>query len=103
MLAALALWMVDVQLRAGDRLDDAITGTANVERLNGLVFAVVMDSRGVYMAQDKTALERFAKGVGSHLAKMRGIIVASASRDLGAQADTVRQAVRRFVEAVRAA
>src|SRR4051794_31664155 len=73
-LAATALFMMDGQRRAAERLDAAINGTANVERLNGLVFAAVMDSRGVYMSEDKTALERYAKGVEGYLDRMRRLL-----------------------------
>ena len=35
----------------------AITG----ERINGLVYAAVMDSRGIYMARDRAEAEKFGK------------------------------------------
>src|SRR5215475_11454807 len=35
----------------------------NVERVNGLVYAVVMDSRGVYMSADKEAAKKFNDGI----------------------------------------
>src|SRR3954470_6120068 len=73
-LAATALFMMEGQRRAAERLDAAINGTANVERLNGLVFAAVMDSRGVYMSEDKAALERYAKGVEGFLDRMRTVL-----------------------------
>ena len=73
-LAGLALWMMDGQRKAAERLDAAINGTANVERLNGFVFAAVMDSRGVYMSEDKAVLERYAKGVEGYLGKMRTLL-----------------------------
>jgi methyl-accepting chemotaxis protein len=73
-LAGMALWMMEGQRGAAERLDAAINGTANVERLNGLVFAAVMDSRGVYMSEDKAALERYAKGVEGFLDRMRTVL-----------------------------
>src|SRR3546814_10107236 len=33
------------------------------ERLNALVYAVVMDSRGVYMAKNEAAAKRYAGGI----------------------------------------
>ena len=34
------------------RLRDLALGTQNVERVNGLIYAVVMESRGIYMSPD---------------------------------------------------
>jgi methyl-accepting chemotaxis protein len=37
----------------------AFLGTQNVERVNGLIYAVVMESRGIYMSPDTAAAKRF--------------------------------------------
>ncbi|PWB64157.1 MAG: methyl-accepting chemotaxis protein [Bradyrhizobiaceae bacterium] len=39
--------------------ETSLVGTQNVERVNGLIYAVVMESRGVYMSPDTTAARRF--------------------------------------------
>jgi diguanylate cyclase (GGDEF)-like protein len=41
-------------------LDRAARGTIDLERINGLVYAVVMESRGIYMSADWQAAEPFA-------------------------------------------
>lgn len=41
----------------------AKNGQTYLERINGLVYAIVMDSRGVYMSSDWPAAENFAKGI----------------------------------------
>ena len=41
-------------------LTQASSGFQNVEKTNGLIYAVVMESRGIYMAADTTAAKRFA-------------------------------------------
>ena len=60
--------------RAQDRLDDtmrqAYLGRAHVEKINGLVYAVVMDSRGVYMSEKPEALKKFADGMTASLVRM---------------------------------
>jgi methyl-accepting chemotaxis protein len=38
-----------------DEFEAALQGSQNVERINGLIYAVVMDSRGVYMSADAAA------------------------------------------------
>ena len=43
-----------------DNLTSASGGFQNVETTNGLIYAVVMESRGIYMSPDTTAAKRFA-------------------------------------------
>src|SRR5262245_51778473 len=38
-------------------------GTLNVERVNGLIYAVVMESRGIYMSPDIPTAKKFAVGL----------------------------------------
>ncbi len=40
-------------------LELSFAGAQNVERVNSLIYAVVMESRGIYMAADKGAAKRF--------------------------------------------
>src|SRR5947209_5780051 len=42
-----------------DDFEKAFLGAQNVERVNGLVYAVVMESRGVYMSSDLTSGKRY--------------------------------------------
>ena len=35
-----------------DEFESALQGSQNVERINGLIYAVVMDGRGIYMSPD---------------------------------------------------
>ncbi len=37
----------------------SLSGTQNVERMNGLIYAVVMESRGIYMSSDIPAARRY--------------------------------------------
>jgi methyl-accepting chemotaxis protein len=46
-----------------DQFESANTGMLNVERVNGLLYAVVMESRGVYMSSDLSASKVYAAGV----------------------------------------
>ncbi|HEX2655205.1 MAG TPA: methyl-accepting chemotaxis protein [Xanthobacteraceae bacterium] len=41
-------------------LESAYIGTQNVERVNGLIYAVVMESRGIYMSPDIATAKKFA-------------------------------------------
>ncbi len=51
-------------------LERASRIAAIAEKMNGLVLAVVMESRGVYMSRDKAEAEKFAKPLRGFLAQM---------------------------------
>ena len=46
-----------------DEFEAALQGSQNVERINGLIYAVVMESRGVYMSEDAPNRKRYADGL----------------------------------------
>lgn len=46
-----------------DEFESANTGTLNVEKVNGLIYAVVMESRGVYMSSDMKTSKIYADGI----------------------------------------
>src|SRR5213078_321469 len=43
--------------------ETSLVGTQNVERVNGLIYAVVMESRGVYMSPDIATAKKFGAGL----------------------------------------
>jgi methyl-accepting chemotaxis protein len=53
-----------------DKLQAMSQSRAFVERINGLVYAVVMDSRGIYMSTRKEDAEKFSDGQGKSLDRM---------------------------------
>ncbi len=44
--------------------ESANAGTQNIERVNGLIYAVVAETRGVYIATNDNERDRFSKGIG---------------------------------------
>ena len=42
-----------------DEFERAFMGAMNVERVNGLIYAVVMESRGIYMSPDIPTAKRY--------------------------------------------
>ena len=52
-----------VRLQTAFREDLAAASTAaiNIERVNGLIYAIVMESRGVYMSTDRTKVKQFGE------------------------------------------
>ncbi len=53
------------------RQEAALNRALYAERVNGLIYAVVMDSRGVYMSETAAAGKKFGQGLMLSLAKMR--------------------------------
>jgi len=56
--------------RASVRMDTAWHGAQYLEHINGLVYATVMESRGIYMSPDWGAAEPFAKKLLADLAEI---------------------------------
>src|SRR5690242_933033 len=59
---ALSLWLA-LNARSNTALtqefERAFVGAQNVERVNGLIYAVVMESRGIYMSPDIPSAKRY--------------------------------------------
>jgi methyl-accepting chemotaxis protein len=70
-LSGLAYWRMQETDRTYRFHDLASAGTIHLERLNGLVYAVVMDSRGIYMSADASAAEPFAVALLKSLDRIR--------------------------------
>src|SRR5262249_49421195 len=58
-LAGIAVHNARYHAAMTDEYEISLVGTQNVERVNGLVYAVVMESRGVYMSPDIPSAKRF--------------------------------------------
>jgi methyl-accepting chemotaxis protein len=58
-LAALAVINSRHQAALSADLESAVRGTVYVERVNGLIYAVVMESRGIYMSPDIPSAKRY--------------------------------------------
>jgi methyl-accepting chemotaxis protein len=84
-----------------EAIQTANKAALNVERVNGLVYAVVMDSRGVYMSADKDGAKKFNEGI----LKFNEQILAVVSQwqtivqsDDAAQFATFKKRIEQFVE-----
>lgn len=78
-LTALAIALVGLNaLRVyGDHvvaIDGAAQRAISGERLNGLINAIVMDSRGVYMAKSPEEIEKFAGGMDESIAQYNTVL-----------------------------
>ncbi|MDG5497247.1 methyl-accepting chemotaxis protein [Niveispirillum sp. BGYR6] len=60
-MVVLGLQALSVYQKEVERMGEASKRAVLSEQINGLINAVVMDSRGIYMARDVAELEKFAK------------------------------------------
>ena len=56
--------------------ESANTGMRNIERINGLIYAVVAESRGIYLPNDRASRQQFIDGLGSFLDRIEELMVA---------------------------
>jgi methyl-accepting chemotaxis protein len=73
-LAGAVLWANVQDDRVIAELDRLRANSQRIEKINGQVFAVVMESRGVYMAETPERVERFAKPLLDYLDKMAEVV-----------------------------
>ena len=58
-LAGIAVINARHQAEMTGAYQTSLSGTQNVERMNGLIYAVVMESRGIYMSPDTMTAKRY--------------------------------------------
>src|ERR1700728_500029 len=62
-LAAVAILNANRHVALTRQFESAFVGAENVERINSLVYDVVMESRGIYMSPDTATAKKFAEGL----------------------------------------
>jgi methyl-accepting chemotaxis protein len=84
-----------------DEFETSFLGTQNVERVNGLIYAVVMESRGIYMSPDIQTAKRY----GESLLKFNGRIAKvveewrrAVRADDGRQFDEFAKRIAQFIQ-----
>ena len=102
--AAIAL-LSDYNSRRGKELTEAIetanAAALNVERANGLVYAVVMESRGVYMSDKPETVKKFGDGLLKFNEQILGVVrkwQEIVRSDDAEQFATFRKRIEQFVD-----
>src|ERR1700716_3269809 len=102
--AAIAI-LSDYNTRRNAELTEAIEtanrGAFNVERVNSLVYAVVMESRGVYMSTEPATVKKYGEGLLKYNDEILGVIKDWASivrRDDAEQFAVFKKRIEQFVE-----
>jgi diguanylate cyclase (GGDEF)-like protein len=82
-------------------LDRAARGTIYLERINGLVYAVVMESRGIYMSADWKAAEPFAQNLLRRLPELQEVARTWKAEAITSQQSNVEELARRIDQFVQ--
>ena len=98
---ALALVAIEFSRHDDAALDRAARGTIHLERVNGLVYAVVMESRGIYMSADWAAAEPFAKNLIRQLGELQDFARAWMVDAIASQQSNIEQLTGRIDQFVR--
>jgi methyl-accepting chemotaxis protein len=62
-LAGVAILNASRHVALTEQFESAFVGAENVDRIDALIYAVVMESRGVYMSPDIATAKKFAEGL----------------------------------------
>jgi len=100
-LTALSVYALQRQAAHRDRLDTAAQGAINAQKADGLIFAAVMESRGVFLSTEPAAVQRASAAL---LQRNRELaqVVDGWQRGIGAEDQKLFGSVRaRIVEFIR--
>ena len=102
--AAIAV-LSDYNTRRGSELTHAIEtaniAALNVERVNSLVYAVVMESRGVYMSTEPAVVKKYGEGLLKFNDQIQGVVKrweAIVEADDADQFATFKKRIEQFIE-----
>ena len=98
---ALALIAMGMAGRDDAALDRVARGTIHLERVNGLVYAIVMESRGIYMSADWRAAEPFAKNLIRQLGELQDVAQAWKADAIASQQSNIEELAERIDQFVR--
>ena len=84
-----------------NELEHASSGTVHLTRINGLVYAITMESRGIYMSADWKAAEKFAGNLTAHLDELRQELPAWQADALALQESNISELTRRIEDFIR--
>jgi len=99
--AAFALFAVVNLTQDNAALDRAASGTIHLERINRLVYAVVMESRGIYMSPDWATAEQFATNLMIHLSSLREVALMWHNEAIASQQTNIDELALRINDFVR--
>jgi len=83
---AATFYLITQAQQAQKAMDDANAGVISLSQINASLYAVVMESRGIYMSADAKAADPFAKGMEKFLAELKRVADDWKRRPIAAEA-----------------
>jgi len=99
--AAFALFAIVNLTHDNAALDRAASGTIHLERINRLVYATVMESRGIYMSPDWTTAEPFATNLMRDLSSVKEVALQWHNEAIASQQANIDELSERITAFVR--
>src|SRR6201994_3125912 len=104
-LTAVIAFLSDYNSRRNEELTEAVATASraalNVERVNSLVYAVVMESRGVYMSTDPAVVKKYGDGLLKFNERILAVVTSWQSlvqADDAQQFATFKKRIEQFVD-----
>src|SRR3954447_21516240 len=100
-LAGITVINARYQAAMTSEYETSLVGTQNVERVDGLIYAVVMESRGVYMSTDIPTAKRYGEGLLKFNARIAQVVELwrkNVRADDAAQFETFSKRIAQFIE-----
>jgi PAS domain S-box-containing protein len=100
-LVVMSIQSVRLQTAYRHLLASSATAAINIERVNGLIYAIVMESRGIYMSTDRTKVKQFGDELLKRNHELADVVAGwqeTVRFDDAAQFSAFKQRITQFIE-----
>ena len=100
-LVVMSIQSVRLQTAYRHLLASSASAAINIERVNGLIYAIVMESRGVYMSTDRPKVKQFGDELLKRNRELADVVAGweeTVRFDDAAQFSAFRQRITQFIE-----
>src|ERR1700675_12733 len=100
-LMVMSIQSVRLQTAYRHLLASSATAAINIERVNGLIYAIVMESRGIYMSTDRTKVKQFGDELLKRNHELADVVAGweeTVRFDDAAQFSAFKQRITQFIE-----
>ncbi len=101
LMAVMSIQSVRLQTEYRRTLAESTTAAVNIGRVNALIYAVVMESRGIYMSTDQATVRRYADELIRRIHELAGVVAEwEKTADLGdeGQFPAFKDRILQFIE-----
>ena len=101
LLVVMSIQSVRLQSAYRHLLTSSTTAAINIERVNGLIYAIVMESRGVYMSTDSVKVKQFSDELLKRNRELADVVAGWEEKvrfDDAAQFSAFKQRITQFIE-----